>query len=176
MFHAMLLLVQEAERKGSGQQAALAPSAPPPVRSYAELVRSKGDGGQSGSTQQSGRPQTPSQPSAAAVSTAPAQPASPAAAPALPNRAAGNHNQSRSGSTAVLPPTASSDASSKGENQRGAANVVSMDRPMQSNSHGPPARPPYNAPGRPGQNFRDDESGRKAVYVRNIPQVGRAAL
>ena len=164
--------MQETEHKGSEQQPA--PSAA--VRSYADLLKAKGDSAPSASPQQSDRPQTPSR-SSTAPSAAPAQPSSPAAAPALPQRAAGGRSQGR---TAPLPSSAAaagSDSSGKGEQRTNvAANVASVERPAQTGSNantgGPPARPPYSAPSRgPSQNYRDDESGKKAVYVRNVPQV-----
>ena len=179
---AFAYVFQETERKGSGAQSAAASPAPSAApsgpRSYADLVRAKADIAASGSAQQSGRPQTPSQPSAAAApSAAPAQPASPVEATALPQRATGNRNQGRSAPTATSAAAAGSDASGKGEQRTNvAANVASVERSAQASSNasaaGPPARPPYSAPSRgPSQNYRDDESGKKAVFVRNVPQV-----
>lgn len=143
---------------------------------YAELlkVNNKADTPASGATQQSGRPQTPSQPAAAAPTAASAQPASPAPAPALPPRASGNRHQGRHGPTAAAAPAAGSDLSGKGDQRGAAAHGASADKPAGNNAsaNGPPARPPYSAPGRgPAQGYRDDESSKKAVFVRNVPQA-----
>lgn len=163
--------MQEAQRKGSDQQSP-APARSGP-RTYAELLKAannKNDAPASGPTQQSGRQHTPSLPPAAAAAptAATAQTASPAPAPALPPRASGNRNQGRHAPAA---PAAGSDTSGK-DNQRGAP---PMEKPAGNNAsaNGPPARPPYSAPGRgPAQGYRDDESSKKAVFVRNVPQVG----
>lgn len=172
--------MQEAQRKGSGQQSP-APARSGPM-SYAELVKAanqKNDAPASAPTQQSGRQQTPSLPPAAAAAaptaangqTATPAPA-PAPAPALPPRASGNRNPGRHApAAAAAAPAADSDTSGK-DNQRGAP---PMDKPAGNNTsaNGPPARPPYSAPGRgPAQGYRDDESSKKAVFVRNVPQVG----
>ena len=144
---------------------------------FAELVKAnhKVDAPVSGPTQQSGRPQTPSQPSAAAALTAAsAQTASPAAAPALPSRASGNRNQGRHAPATAAAPAAGSDTSGKGDQRGAVPHGAPLDKPAGSNASGsgPPARPPYSAPGRgPAQGYRDDESSKKAVFVRNVPQV-----
>ncbi|DBB02943.1 TPA: hypothetical protein ACH3X1_013541 [Trebouxia sp. C0004] len=158
---------QEAEKKGSGQpQSSAASSTPPAQRSYADLLRSaQAANAPSGSAPPSGRPQTPSQLSAAAPSPA-AQ--SPSPAVPAPPKASGNRSQ---GKNAPAAGSASSDTSGRGEQAGG---FPALDRPSlrPAGSDGPPpARPPYAAPGRGVQGYRDDDSSKKAVYVRNIPQV-----
>lgn len=167
----MLLALQEADKKGSVQpQSSAASSTPPAQRSYADLLRSaQAANAPSGSAPPSGRPQTPSQPSAAAPSPA-AQ--SPSPAVPAPPKASGNRSQGRNAPAAAAAGSASSDTSARGEQARG--NFPALDRPAlrPAGSDGPPpARPPYAAPGRGVQGYRDDDSSKKAVYVRNIPQV-----
>lgn len=144
---------------------------------YAERLKAnnKADAPSSGPTQQSGRSLTPAPPSAATAPTAAsAQTASPAAAPALPPRTSGSRNQSRHVPAAAAPPAAASDTSGKGDQRGAATHGAPSDKPAGSSASasGPPARPPYSAPGRgPAQGYRDDESSKKAVFVRNVPQV-----
>lgn len=137
---------------------------------YAALLKAANSA--SGPSQPSARPHTPSQPAAAAPTAASAQPTSPMSSNPLPPRSSGNRNQGRH------PPTASltgADTSGKGDQRGGAAYGASLDnKPAGNNAsaNGPPARPPYSAPGRgPAQGYRDDESSKKAVFVRNVPQV-----
>ena len=138
--------------------------------SYAALL--KGEPPASASTQPSARPHTPSQPGTSAPTAPTAQPSSPTGATPLPPRASGNRNQGRHPSTA---PQAGADTSGKGDQRGGAAYGGSFDNKAAGNNvsaNGPPARPPYSAPGRgPAQGYRDDESSKKAVFVRNVPQV-----
>ena len=137
---------------------------------YAALL--KGDTPASASPQPSARPHTPSQPGASAPTATSAQPSSPTGATPLPPRASGNRNQGRHPSTA---PHAGADTSGKGDQRNGAATGGSFDNKPAGNNvgaSGPPARPPNSAPGRgPAQGYRDDESSKKAVFVRNVPQV-----
>jgi hypothetical protein len=163
----MSLALQEADKKGSAHaQSSAASSTPSAPRSYADLLKTaQAANAPSGSTPSSGRPQTPSQPSAAAPSPA-AQ--SPSPAVPAPPKASGNRSQGRHAPAG----SASSDTSGRGEQAGG--NFPALDRASlrPAGSDGPPpARPPYAAPGRGVQNYRDDDSSKKAVYVRNIPQV-----
>ncbi|KAL3159592.1 hypothetical protein ABBQ38_010004 [Trebouxia sp. C0009 RCD-2024] len=161
---------QEAQRKGSGQQSG---GAPAPARTtpmtYAALLKAANPA--SGPSQPSGRPHTPSQPGAGASTATSAQPTSPTSSNPLPPRASGNRNQGRHPPTAPHP---GADTSGKGDQRGGAAYGASPDNKPAGNTasaNGPPARPPYSAPGRgPAQGYRDDESSKKAVFVRNVPQ------
>lgn len=161
---------QEADKKGSAQpQSSAASSTPSAPRSYADLLKNaEAANAPSGSTPSSGRPQTPSRPSTAAPSPA-AQ--SPSPAVPAPPKASGNRTQGRNAPAAAAAGSASSDTSGRGEQAGG--NFPALDRPAlrPAGSDGPPpARPPYAAPGRGVQGYRDDDSSKKAVYVRNIPQ------
>ncbi len=154
-----LSILQETDKKASGQQAA-ASSTPPTQRSYADLLRS---------AQAASAPSAPQSSSAAA--TTPAQPTSPAAPTPAP-RPSGNRSQNKSAQAAAPAASASSDTSGKGEQAGGSLPALDKPAVRPAGSDGPPARPPYSAPGRGVQGYRDDDSSKKAVYVRNIPQVG----